>query len=111
MAWLLRILAAFPLPVLHFLGWWIYFLAFHVVRWRVPLARANLDAAFPEKSGAARRRILRDCYRNLAAALMEGIWGYGATGAALTAPAYEPTAKFPVRVENGQIQVRDDRWD
>jgi 3-phenylpropionate/trans-cinnamate dioxygenase ferredoxin component len=32
------------------------------------------------------------------------------TGAALSAPAYEPTAKFPVRVENGEIQVRDDRW-
>ena len=33
------------------------------------------------------------------------------TGAALCAPAYEPTARFPVRVENGEIQVRDDRWD
>jgi 3-phenylpropionate/trans-cinnamate dioxygenase ferredoxin subunit len=33
------------------------------------------------------------------------------TGAALTAPAYEPVAKFPLRVENGVIQVRDDRWD
>jgi len=33
------------------------------------------------------------------------------TGEALTAPAYEPTAKFPVRVENGVIQVKDDRWD
>ena len=33
------------------------------------------------------------------------------TGAALTAPAYEATAKFPVRIENGEIQVRDDRWD
>jgi 3-phenylpropionate/trans-cinnamate dioxygenase ferredoxin subunit len=33
------------------------------------------------------------------------------TGAALCAPAYEPTATFPVRVENGEIQVRDDRWD
>ena len=33
------------------------------------------------------------------------------TGAALTAPAYEATAKFPVRIENGAIQVRDDRWD
>jgi 3-phenylpropionate/trans-cinnamate dioxygenase ferredoxin component len=33
------------------------------------------------------------------------------TGDALTAPAYEATAKFPVRVENGVIQVRDDRWD
>lgn len=33
------------------------------------------------------------------------------TGEALTAPAYEPTAKFPVRIENDEIQVRDDRWD
>jgi 3-phenylpropionate/trans-cinnamate dioxygenase ferredoxin subunit len=33
------------------------------------------------------------------------------TGEALTAPAYEPVAKFPVRVENGVIQVRDSRWD
>jgi 3-phenylpropionate/trans-cinnamate dioxygenase ferredoxin subunit len=33
------------------------------------------------------------------------------TGEALTAPAYEPTATFPVRVEKGQVQVKDDRWD
>ena len=33
------------------------------------------------------------------------------TGEALTAPAYEPTSTFPVRMENGVIQVRDDRWD
>lgn len=33
------------------------------------------------------------------------------TGEALTAPAYEPTAKFPLRIENGVIEVRDDRWD
>jgi 3-phenylpropionate/trans-cinnamate dioxygenase ferredoxin component len=33
------------------------------------------------------------------------------TGEALTAPAYEPTSKFPVRIENGEVQVRDDRWD
>ena len=33
------------------------------------------------------------------------------TGEALSAPAYEPTATFPVRIEDGEIQVRDDRWD
>ena len=33
------------------------------------------------------------------------------TGAVMAPPAYEPVAKFPVRVENGVIQVRDDRWD
>ncbi len=33
------------------------------------------------------------------------------SGEALTPPAYEPTAVFPVRVEGGRILVRDDRWD
>jgi 3-phenylpropionate/trans-cinnamate dioxygenase ferredoxin subunit len=33
------------------------------------------------------------------------------TGEALTAPAYEPTATFPVRVHDGEIQIRDARWD
>ena len=33
------------------------------------------------------------------------------TGEALSPPAYEPTATFPVRIENGEVQVRDDRWD
>jgi 3-phenylpropionate/trans-cinnamate dioxygenase ferredoxin component len=33
------------------------------------------------------------------------------TGEALSAPAYEPTAKLPVRVEDGMVEVRDDRWD
>ena len=33
------------------------------------------------------------------------------TGAALSAPAYEPTATFPVRIENGTVQVKDARWD
>lgn len=33
------------------------------------------------------------------------------TGAALTPPAYEPIPAFPVRVENGVVQVRDDRCD
>ncbi len=33
------------------------------------------------------------------------------TGEALSAPAYEPTATFPVRIENGMVQVRDNRWD
>jgi 3-phenylpropionate/trans-cinnamate dioxygenase ferredoxin subunit len=33
------------------------------------------------------------------------------TGEALTPPAYEPVATFPVRIENGVVQVRDDRFD
>lgn len=33
------------------------------------------------------------------------------TGEALSPPAYEPLATFPVRVEDGAVQVRDPRGD
>lgn len=33
------------------------------------------------------------------------------TGEVLAPPAYEPIHTFPVRVQDGRIQVRDDRWD
>jgi 3-phenylpropionate/trans-cinnamate dioxygenase ferredoxin subunit len=33
------------------------------------------------------------------------------TGEALCAPAYEPTTRFPVKVEHGSVWTRDDRWD
>jgi 3-phenylpropionate/trans-cinnamate dioxygenase ferredoxin subunit len=33
------------------------------------------------------------------------------TGKVLAPPAYEDLATFPVRIEAGRIQVRDNRWD
>ena len=33
------------------------------------------------------------------------------TGAVQSPPAYADIATFPVRIENGIIQVTDDRWD
>ena len=33
------------------------------------------------------------------------------TGQALSPPAYEPVATFPVQVEDGMVMVKDDRWD
>ncbi|MFL6646912.1 MAG: non-heme iron oxygenase ferredoxin subunit [Sulfurifustaceae bacterium] len=33
------------------------------------------------------------------------------TGAVLAPPAYEPIHAFPLRIQDGRIQVRDDRWD
>lgn len=33
------------------------------------------------------------------------------TGEATGAPAYEPTHAFPIQVENGEVRLRDDRWD
>jgi 3-phenylpropionate/trans-cinnamate dioxygenase ferredoxin subunit len=32
-------------------------------------------------------------------------------GNALTAPAYESTASFPIRIQDGMVQTKDDRWD
>jgi 3-phenylpropionate/trans-cinnamate dioxygenase ferredoxin subunit len=33
------------------------------------------------------------------------------TGEVLSPPAYEDVPTFPVRVEDGMVQVRDARWD
>jgi 3-phenylpropionate/trans-cinnamate dioxygenase ferredoxin subunit len=33
------------------------------------------------------------------------------TGEVLAEPAYEDLPTFPVRIENGMVQVKDDRWD
>ncbi|WP_300619552.1 non-heme iron oxygenase ferredoxin subunit [Dokdonella sp.] len=33
------------------------------------------------------------------------------TGAVLCPPAYEPVAKFPVKIEGEAVYTRDDRWD
>ena len=33
------------------------------------------------------------------------------SGAVTAPPAYEDIATFPVRIEDGVVQVRDDRWD
>lgn len=33
------------------------------------------------------------------------------SGAALCPPAYEPVATFPVRIANGMVQARDNRFD
>ena len=90
MGFLFRALAMLPLPVLYRLGDGLHFAVFYVARWRVALARRNLEGAFPEKSHEEREAILRDSYRNLSRTLMEAIWGYRASGDALIARvAYE----------------------
>src|SRR5512141_2389147 len=33
------------------------------------------------------------------------------TGEVKCAPAYEDIACFPLRIQNGKVQVRDNRWD
>ena len=33
------------------------------------------------------------------------------TGVVKSAPAYEDIACFPIRIQNGTVQVKDNRWD
>lgn len=78
MDFLLHALTRVPLTALYGVGWLAYFLAFHVLRWRRELARANLRGAFPEKSPQEIETLLRQSYRNLGVMIAEAIHGFGA---------------------------------
>ncbi len=80
---LLKALALVPLPMLYPGGWVIYFIVFHIVRWRRDQVAADVERAFPDKSSAERAEIIRMSYRNLADVVMEILWGYGASAEAL----------------------------
>jgi KDO2-lipid IV(A) lauroyltransferase len=82
---LLKLLTRLPLPHLYRVGWVLYVLAFHVVRWRRRVAARNIANAFPEKSPAEHAAILRQSYRNLVDVIMEAFWAYGASADELTA--------------------------
>src|SRR5450755_1646 len=79
----LRTLTRVPLSLLYGFGWLMYFVAFHLMRWRRDRAEYDIQAAFPEKDAVERAAIVRRSYRNLADTLMEAFWGFGATAEAL----------------------------
>jgi Kdo2-lipid IVA lauroyltransferase/acyltransferase len=91
---LLKFLTRLPLGVLHELGLALFRFAFYVLRWRRPLASANLRNAFPEKSDAERAVILKQSYRNLAFLIFEAFYGYGASADEM---------RRRVRVENPEL--------
>jgi KDO2-lipid IV(A) lauroyltransferase len=80
---LLRLLSWTPLQLLYVYADVLHFFVCHVFRWRVDLARRNLEGAFPELDARQREAILRRSYRNLARTLMEAIWGARAGAGAL----------------------------
>ena len=75
MALALRLLGLLPLTVLYALGRFASFVAYDLMKWRVPLATENLARSLPERSAEERREILVRSYRNLGSTLAEGIWG------------------------------------
>lgn len=78
MAFLLRMFGKLPLPVLYVMGRFIAFVTCDVLHWHRPLAAANIARALPDRSPAERRKILRQCYRNLGQAFAEAVWGWQA---------------------------------
>jgi KDO2-lipid IV(A) lauroyltransferase len=62
---LFRLIAKLPLPVLYVLSGFLFFLSYHVVRYRRSLVRRNLISSFPEKKLTEIRSIEREYYHNL----------------------------------------------
>jgi len=79
-----KALSRIPLPLLYPWAWLMYFVAFRLLRWRRDQAQADVAEAFPDKDPAARARIVRDAFRNLADTLVEAFWGFGASAEALS---------------------------
>src|SRR4051794_18336655 len=94
---ILRLLTRVPLPLLYPWSALIYFVAFHLMRWRRDECERDVANAFPEKSARERAEIVRRSYRNLADTLIEAFWGFGASAAAI---------KRRVTMENPELVKR-----
>ncbi len=57
----------------------MYFVTFHLLRWRRDLAARNLERSFPEKSERERKAILEQSYRNMSEVFVELLWGWRAS--------------------------------
>jgi len=61
----IRLLSKLSLPVLYVLSDVLFFISFHVVRYRRRLVKRNLKNSFPEKTSNALRKIEKEFFRNL----------------------------------------------
>lgn len=61
----IRLLSRLSLPVLYKISDFLFFLSFHLFRYRRPLVANNLALSFPEKTQAERKQIEREFYKNL----------------------------------------------
>ena len=84
MVFLLRSLGRLPLATLYGFAWIVYFVTFHLLRWRRDMAVRNLARSFPEKSPAERAAILQQAYRNMSEVFVELLWGWRASADELT---------------------------
>ncbi len=85
MVFLLRSLGRLPLAPLYGFAWIVYFVTFHLLRWRRDLALGNLARSFPDRSEAERAAILQQSYRNMSEVFVELLWGWRASAEDLKA--------------------------
>jgi KDO2-lipid IV(A) lauroyltransferase len=85
MVFLLRSLGRLHLTTLYGFARIIYFVTFHVLRWRRDLAARNIARSFPEKTPAERAVILKQSYRNMSEVFVELLWGWRASAEDLKA--------------------------
>jgi Kdo2-lipid IVA lauroyltransferase/acyltransferase len=83
MVFLLRSLGRLPLASLYGVARFVYFVTFHLLRWRRDVAERNVARSFPEKSDEERAAILKRSYRNMSEVFVELLWGWRASAEAL----------------------------
>lgn len=66
-------LACLPFPILYCISDFIYFVIYHVVKYRTEVVRCNLSSAFPEKNIQELKRIEKSYYRFLADQIVETV--------------------------------------
>jgi KDO2-lipid IV(A) lauroyltransferase len=62
---LVKLLSRIPLTALYLFSDFLFFIAYHVVRYRRKLVKKNLIASFPDKSQAELVKIEKEFYKNL----------------------------------------------
>lgn len=70
---LVKALALLPLGALYIIADVIYFLAYHVTRYRTRVVKKHIADAFPELDESQRKRIIKDFYHNFADYIVETI--------------------------------------
>lgn len=74
---MVKIFSVLPWSVLYRLSDVIRVFLFYLLRYRVNVARSNLERLFPEKSAEWKNHVLKAFYCNLSDILVESIKGYG----------------------------------
>lgn len=77
---LISLLSRLPLRVLYAVSYVLSYIVQHLVRYRLSVARSNIDLCFPQLSEKERKKILRDFYLHFTDIIVEAVWFGGCRG-------------------------------